>query len=120
MDKTRFILVVIITLLVAGNMYFATMYFLTRLDLARTQSQIRGQEANEKAVYFAKLFIDKVLMGEGEVDFEDRLKLENSVRDINDQKIFDQWQAFLNSQSDGELQDSAGRLLEFLFDKIAQ
>lgn len=117
MNKKRLFLVVIFALLVAGNIYFAVMYSLSRFESARAQSQLKSQESNEKALYFAKLFVDKVLLGEGEVNFEDRLELENAVRGVNDQKIFDQWQKFTESQSDREVQESAGKLLQLLFDK---
>ncbi len=120
MNKTRLFLIIIFTFLVAGNIYLAVMYSLSRLESIQARNQLENQKTNEKAVYFAKLFVEKVLLGEGEVSFEDRLKLENAVRDINDQKIFDQWQAFTNSQSDKEVQISAGLLLEFLFDKVSE
>lgn len=120
MQKTRLILVIIIAVLIAGNAYFASMYFLNRAELARTGKQLIAQQTNEKVLSFAKLFVDKVLLGKGTVDFEDRLKLENSVRDINDKEIFSKWQEFTNSQSDKQSQTAAGNLLEFLLNRIYQ
>lgn len=120
MNKTRLFVITIITLLAASNIYLAVMYGLSQLEAAQTRSQLKSQETNEKALLFAKLFIDKVLLGEGTVDFEDRLKLENAVREINDQKIFNEWQTFTASQGDSEVQASAARLLGLLFDKVSE
>jgi len=119
-NKTRLFIIVIITLLACGNIYLAVLYGLAQLEFRQTQNQLKAQEANEKAVFFAKLFISEVLLGEGTVDFEDRLKLENSVREINDQNIFDAWQTFTKSENEKDIQRSASRLLELLFDKVAR
>lgn len=119
MNKSKLFLTIVIILLVAGNVYFAVMLVLEKNKLNEVHAQLRGQESNEKALFFAKLFIDKVLHGEGVVDFEDRLKLENAVRDIGDKEIFDQWQIFIKSQNDKDTQVSVGRILELLFDKIS-
>lgn len=120
MNKSRLFLITIITLLAAGNIYFGSMLILEKNKLNEIRDQLKDQETNEKVLFFAKLFISKVLLGEGEVDFEDRLKLENAVRDIGDKNIFDHWQTFTSSQSDKEVQTSAGQLLNLLFDKISQ
>lgn len=120
MQRTRLFVIIIITLLVASNIYLAVMYGLIQLESAQVQGQLSDQQTNEKALLFAKLFIDNVLLGEDVVSFEDRLKLENSVRDINDQKIFDQWQAFTQAESDKEVQVAAAKLLDLLFDRVSK
>jgi len=120
MNKKRFLIIIVITILIAGNIYFALMYSLSRLEFIQVQKELKYQEVNEKVLYFAKLFINKVLLGEGEVDFEDRLKLENAVRDVNDQKIFEQWQVFVGSQNSKDVQTAAGRILDLLFDKVSK
>jgi hypothetical protein len=67
---------------------------------------------------FTKLFIAKVLKADGEVSFDDRLQLENSVRDINDKTIFDQWQKLINAKTALDAQIEVKNLLEMLVDKI--
>jgi len=119
MNKVRLFVITVITLLLASNVCLGVLYTLSRLESNQAQSQLKSQENHEKAIFFAKLFIEKVLLGEGTVDFEDRLRLENAVRDINDQKIFNEWQTFTKSESDKETQSSAGELLEMLFDKVS-
>lgn len=120
MQKTRLVIITIITLLIAGNIFFAVIYFINRVELLQAQKQLNVQQTNEKSLFFAKLFIDKVLLSEGTVNFEDRLKLENAVRDINDPKIFAKWEEFTNSQNDRESQVAVGSLLKLLIVKTSQ
>jgi len=47
------------------------------------------------------------------------LQLENAVRDINDQEIFDQWQKFVNGGTNDEGQINLTRLLKLLVTKIS-
>ena len=111
---------IIISLLVAVSVYLATMYFLNRQELLQAQQQLKIQQSNDKVLVFAKLFVDKVLLGKGTVSFDDRLKLENAVRDINDPEIFSKWQEFTESKTDNESQVTVGNLLKLLFTKIYQ
>ncbi len=117
MQKTR-LFVIIITILAVGNIFFVAMYFSDRAELLRAKKQLIVQQTNEKILSFAKLFIDKILLGEGTVNFEDRLKLENAVRDINDKEIFSKWQQFTESQNNRESQTAVGNLLKLSLDKI--
>jgi hypothetical protein len=117
MEKTKFLAIIIILLLVAlaGVSALCVWY---KIDLNNAK-QIKVQQVNEKAMFLAKLFVEKVLQGEAEVNFEDRLKLENAVRDLNDQEIFDQWQKIVNSQSAQETQQNVGTFLNLLLTKIS-
>ena len=67
---------------------------------------------------FTKLFITQVLRADGEVDFETRLKLENAVRELNDQNILAQWQKFVESETEEEAQEEVKNLLGMLVNKI--
>jgi hypothetical protein len=120
MQKIRLFAIIIITILAVAAVLFAVMYFLDRQELLQARQQLKAQQTNEKVLVFAKLFVDKVLLGEGTVSFDDRLSLENAVRDISDKEIFSDWQEFTNSQSDKESQAAVGNLLKLLFNKIYQ
>ncbi len=119
MDKAKFLLIIILVLFLA-NIYFVTQFVLLNLELKEVQQAVQVQEGDEKSVIFAELFVDKVLSGKGEVSFDDRLKLENAVRDINDQNILLHWQNFVNSKTDIEAQQEAGQLLGLLLVKISK
>lgn len=72
----------------------------------------------ERIVNFTKLFIKKVLVVEGEVDFETRLELENAVRALNDEEIKQQWQKFIESSSEEDAQGQVKVLLSLLMKRI--
>ena len=120
MQKTRLFVITIITLLAAVSVYLAVMYFLDHQSLLQVQKQLKAQQNNEKVSIFAKLFVDKVLLSQGTVSFDDRLRLENAVRDISDPEIFSKWQEFTDSKDDNESQITVGNLLKLLFNKIYQ
>jgi hypothetical protein len=119
MNKKIF-LIIIIAILILGNVASGILYFLNAKELLLVKKQLTTQQTNTKVLYFAQLFVDKVLLGEGTVSFEDRLKLENAVRDISDTEIFDCWQRFANSQSDASAQTEVGKMFSLLINKIYQ
>jgi hypothetical protein len=80
---------------------------------------ISNQEyTNQQTLNFLEIFIKKVLKSDKEVDFETRLKLENAVRDLKDDKILAQWQSFVNSKDELEAQNNVKDLLELLVVKV--
>ena len=118
MEKTKFltIIIILISAILAGT---AALYVFDRIELNNTQKLLKAQQTNEKALSLTKLFVEKVLQGESEVGFEDRLKLENAVRDLNDQEVFNQWQKVVKSQSAEETQQEVGIFLNLLLSKIS-
>ena len=120
MDKKRLVIITVIALLTAGNIFFGVQLFICKMELSRANQSLYTKQINEKTLAFGKLFVEKVLKGASEVDFEDRLKLENSVREINDQEIFDQWQKFIKSENDQQAQEEVAELFIMLLDKITK
>ena len=112
------IILIIILILLASNVFLGVKYFAAQKEFRQTQTVLAAQKTNEKVLDFTKLFIAKVLKAETEVDFETRLKLENAVRDLNDEEILTQWQKFANSKIEAEAQANVKKLLEILADKI--
>ncbi|MEK7658605.1 MAG: hypothetical protein AAB352_01950 [Patescibacteria group bacterium] len=117
-DKKRLSIIIIIIILAVVNIYFGVVYFLNRAELLEVRQQLKTQQANEKVLFFAKLFVDKVLLANGAVSWEDRLNLENAVRDINNKEIFSKWEEFTNTKTDRESQTAVGNLLKLLFARI--
>lgn len=109
---------ILVLILVAGNIFFIIRHNNLKNELHQTQTAIETQELNEKVLEFTKLFIDKVLKAETEVDFETRLKLENAVRNLGDEEILNQWQKFVESRTEAEAQNEVKNLLEMLVNKI--
>ena len=79
---------------------------------------IKARQINEKTLNFTRIFVVKILKAEKEVDFETRLMLENSVRDLENSEILAQWQKFTNSKTESEAQEEVKILLEMLVNKI--
>lgn len=117
-QNTRITVIIIIALLASSLVYLSIECFLISTEAKSIKNTLKIQQSNEKAQFFAKLFIDKILLSSGTVNFEDRLRLENAVRDIGDPEIMNQWQSFTNSKSDQETQKTVGSMLRLLVDKI--
>jgi hypothetical protein len=72
-----------------------------------------------KVINFSTLFIEKVLKAKTEVAFEDRLKLENAVRDLDDPAILGLWEKFTESGDQDQAQEAVKNLLDSLVKKIS-
>ncbi|MFA4818009.1 MAG: hypothetical protein WC608_04795 [Parcubacteria group bacterium] len=86
--------------------------------MAAVKDTAKAQKANGQVLAFANLFIEKVLQSGKEVDFETRLDLENSVRDLNDKEILAQWQKFTQAKDQAGAQNEVKNLLKLLVQKI--
>ena len=117
-DKKKTIIVIIIALLVLGNIGFGIGYFLQKAENQKIKEELGNQQMNVKIINFSNLFIDKVLKAKNEVSFEDRLKLENSVRALNDEEILSDWQNFTKSKDAAEAQTNVLILLKALANKM--
>ena len=117
MTKLKIIFILIIILLI-GNIFLGIRYFSLTKELHQTQSALETQKINDKILEFTKLFIDKVLKTETEVDFETRLILENAVRNLGNEEILSQWQKFTESKTEYEAQENVKNLLETLVNNI--
>jgi len=110
--------IILVLILLAGNVFWGVKYFSLQKELQEIQAGLGTQKLNEKVLEFTKLFIEKVLKAETEVGFETRLKLENAVRNLNDEEILVQWQKFVESRTEAEAQNEVKNLLEMLINKI--
>lgn len=87
--------------------------------LAKNTQLLSQYTPSEKIMVFRNMFTEKVLLSESEVDFDTRLTLETTVRALNDQEIFDSWQAFTKSTTKEEATAKAKALLHLLIQKTA-
>ena len=116
-NKPKIILIIILILL-AGNVFLGVKYISVVKELRQTQTLLQTQTTNEKVLEFSKLFIKEVLKAETEVNFDTRLKLENAVKNLGDEEILNQWQKFTESKTEVQAQEEAKNLLEMLMNKI--
>ncbi|MBI2096561.1 MAG: hypothetical protein HYT40_00135 [Candidatus Sungbacteria bacterium] len=109
----------LIVILLAGNIFFFFQYLRVQRDAQKTIEAVKAQKAvNVKVRDFAELFIEKVLKAEAEIDFDTRLILENTVRDIGDDEILAKWREFVDSKTEPEAQQKVKSLLSLLVKKI--
>jgi hypothetical protein len=109
---------ILVLILLAGNVFWGVKYFSLQREFQETEAGLETQKTNEKVLEFTKFFIEKVLKAKTKVDFETRLKLENAVRNLDDEEILAQWQKFTESQTEAEAQEQVKNLLEMLVNKI--
>ena len=109
-------LIVVMALSVAGNVLLGA----SLASATKKNQQLRSLEhLNDSVLNFANLFISKVLRAEGEVSFEDRLQLENAVRDTKDKDIYDTWQRFVGAQTEEQGREEIKNLLQVIVNKLA-
>lgn len=121
MNKQKTILAIIILILLGGNIFFGAKYLENQRELRETKAVLETQnkqEVNGKVLGFTKLFVAEVLKSEEEINFETRLQLENSVRDLGDEEILIQWNKFTESETEIEAQEEVKNLLGMLVNKI--
>ncbi len=109
---------VLAIVLLVSTVFFGIRYYATQKELQTAESSLEVQATNGKVLEFAKMFIADVLKADKEVDFETRLKLETTVRNLNDTEILAQWQKFVEANTEVQAQAGVKTLLEVLINKI--
>ena len=118
-DNTKFLSNILVLILLIGNIFFAYQY----VAVLRTQG-LQQKEQNEKAAtrtqvaQFNKFFIDTVINNKSKISPDDRIKLENDMRQIHDENLLKLWDAFVNSKDSKATQENAGKLMAALAGKM--
>lgn len=120
MKTSTITLIIVFLITYAIVIFLGSKLILSSMELRVTKDALKIQETNSKAIAFLKLFIEDVLMSKDPVPFEERLQLENAIREINDQKVFDQWQTFLKSEKPDDIRANAKVLLKLVIDKACK
>ncbi len=118
MGRVRVGRATIVAVLLAFIIFLCAQYYLQVQELQLLKKELQYEQVNQKITGFLNLFIAKVLKAEGEVSFEDRLKLENTIRDLNDRELLRLWEKFTQAQTVYEIQQSVKDLLQALVQKI--
>lgn len=104
----------------AITFFITTLYFGYQQVNYRQQTNLALADQNiidtqkQKTTAFLNLFIEKVLKSDGVVDFETRLQLETSVRDLKNPEIISAWQNFIDSQNETDAQNRVRELLDII------
>jgi len=119
MIRTRTIYLVIIMVLAVGLISSLVGYYSVSIKLSNVTAKQALQIKDQRMVDFLSMFVKKVIKAEGEISFETRLELENSVRNLGDTQILAQWKKFVDSKDEKEAQTNTKNLIELLVDKIS-
>jgi hypothetical protein len=118
-DKTRLLSNILMLILVAGNIFFSIQYTQSitaeqdRISQQSTADQIRIQNTR-----ILKSFINIVINTTTAITIEDRVKLENDVRQSHDAEIIKRWEAFAAAKDGKTAQTAAVSLMVLLANKM--
>jgi hypothetical protein len=116
LEKTRLVSNILLVVLLAGNLFFSIQYIenTRQTEVAQdTQSITRLQISR-----FLKSFIDLVLSTQGTITYDDRVKLENDIRQIHDADLTKAWDTFIASKNGDQAQANAIKLMSLLTNKM--
>jgi hypothetical protein len=114
--KSKVLYSLLVLVLIAGNVYFALSCASARQVAKQAEVLTAREKINTQTLDFMKVFIEKVVQTDKEVDFETRLDLENRVRKLNNQQVLDQWNNFTKSATEAQAQVEVKKLLLLLID----
>ncbi len=116
LDRTRMVSNILMIVLLIGNIFFSIQYAESLKKEAvpvEDKSELRLQASR-----FLKAFIDIVLNTDGPIAFEDRVKLENDIRQMHDVDLIKLWDAFVGSKDSKAAQENAIKLMSMLATKM--
>ena len=116
-NKTRLIIIIAFGALLITAIYFMMKTYSLSKALSEAETNAASVHKNEKVINFTRVFIEKVLNADKEVDFNTRLQLENDVRNLKDDEILAGWQKFTESKTNTEAADNVKELLKILISK---
>ncbi len=118
-SKQQIILIIVISILLAGNIVFSLNYLLAQREIQELEKSVEKQQLNTRIINFSRLFVEKVLKAKEDISFEERLKLENAVREIDDKDLLSSWEEFTSSKTEEEAQENVKDLLDLLTRKFS-
>lgn len=119
MQKQKILLIIIISILFAGNVILGLNFLLAKKQIKELQKSVEKQQLNTRIINFSRLFVEKVLKAKEDISFDERLKLENAVREIEDKELLSSWEKFTSSKTEEEAQENVKDLLDLLTQKFS-
>ena len=118
MGQKKLLVVAVVVILIAAGAVLVWQNNELQKELQQARTSLAQSALNGKALDFLLAFVDKVLRAKGEVSFDDRLQLENMVRDLKDDAVLAEWNKFVNSKTPEGAQEEVKNLLDLLVHKI--
>lgn len=121
LERTRLVSNVLMLALVAGNIFFSIQYTQNIKD--KDALALLNKDNTGTRIQSARLlnfFINTVLDTQGTISFDDRVKLENDVRQLGDPALTTQWTTFVESKDSKTAQTNAVKVMSMLTGKMIQ
>jgi hypothetical protein len=117
LDRTRLVSNILMLVLVAGNIFFSIQYT-ESIKQQSLQENNDNSTVRIQASRLLKSFIDIVLNTEGKaISYDERISLENEVRQMKDPEILKKWNVFVNSSDAKVAQQNAVEFMKLLANK---
>lgn len=118
-DRVRLFSNILMLVLLAGNIFFSIQYVQNNKQLD-DQAIALQQKSTERVqmAKFMKFFIDTVLNTKGTIAFEDRVKLENDIRQLHDSDLTAQWDKFVGSKDSKSAQEAVVKFMSMMSSKM--
>lgn len=116
MELKKAILIIFISVFCVSVIFNCYLSF----EIIKFSNQYSQIEQGNKFLAFRDMFVKNVLLSSTEIDFDTRLDMENTVRDLNDQEVLSQWQAFTKSTTQEDASFQAKKLLRLLIKRTAR
>ena len=117
LDRTRLMSNVLMIVLLAGNIFFSIQY----TENIKQQQLTQESDTSTMRIQSARLlksFIDIVLnTGNQAISYDDRIALENEVRQMKDSEILKKWNSFVGSSDAKVAQQNAVEFMKLLANK---
>ena len=119
LDRARLVSNILMFILLIGNIYFSIQYIENTKFLEAQKAQAEADSTSRFQISkFLKFFIDTVINTQGTISYENRVKLENDIRQIHDPILTTQWETFVASKDSKKAQANAARLMSMLSSKL--
>ena len=118
-NRKNIVIVIVFIVLLAGNLYFGWRSLSSSGEIANARAIIAAKQSSNRNLDFLQMFVKNVIKSDKEVDFDTRLKLENAVRELNDNEVLEKWQRFVDSKDEIEAQNNVKDLLDLLVRKAS-
>lgn len=118
LDKTSLFSNFLLVVLLAGNIYLSIQY-ISNIQLQANQKEDTTSTRIQTSRVL-KEYIDVVLNTTGSISYDNRVKLESDVRQLQDPLITKQWDAFVASKDAKVAQGNAIKLMSMLANKMIE
>ena len=118
LDKTNMLSNFLMLIMLAGNIYLSIQY-ITNMQMEQN-AKVDNTSTRIQTSRVLKEYIDVVLNTAGTISYDNRVKLESDMRQLQDPIITKQWDAFVSSADAKVAQANAVKLMRMLANKMIE